>query len=47
MIVPYIVESDAQASALTQSLGERYELLQVPGNPVPAPTVMPSQPAKP
>ena len=30
MIVPYIVESDEQATALTRSLGERLELLELP-----------------
>ena len=31
MIVPYIIESDAQASSLTRSIGEQYQLLDVPG----------------
>lgn len=31
MIVPYIVESDAQATSLTRSLGEQLELLELPG----------------
>lgn len=36
MIVPYIVESDAQATALTRSLGEQLELLELPvQQPVP------------
>ncbi len=35
MIVPYIVESDSQATALTRSLGERYELLELPQSTVP------------
>ena len=30
MIVPYIVESDAQATSLTRSLGEQLELLELP-----------------
>ncbi|MGI8559867.1 MAG: secretin N-terminal domain-containing protein [Luteimonas sp.] len=48
MIVPYIVESDHQATALTRSLGERYELLDLPrtqpapepSRPVPAPAII-------
>ncbi len=46
MIVPYIIESDNQATALTRSLGERLELLELPAmppvparEPVPAPRV--------
>ncbi len=43
MIVPYIVESDEQATALSRSLGQRFELLdlpEVPGNlPAPVPSV--------
>ena len=27
----YIIESDAQASSLTRSIGEQYQLLDVPG----------------
>lgn len=32
MIVPYIVESDSQATALTRALGDRYEMLQLPAS---------------
>jgi general secretion pathway protein D len=39
MIVPYIVESDSQATSLTRSIGERFELLELPaeGAPVASP----------
>jgi general secretion pathway protein D len=48
MIVPYIVESDDQATALTRSLGERYELLQLPNSTVPINIkVVPSTPSPP
>lgn len=47
MIVPYIVESDAQVSALTRSLSDRYELLDMPADPVPVPAPTPSKPVKP
>src|SRR5690606_40403551 len=30
MIVPYIVETDAQATSLTRSISEQYQLLEVP-----------------
>ena len=33
MIVPYIVETDSQATELTRSIGERYELLELPASP--------------
>nr|MDQ3039277.1 hypothetical protein [Pseudomonadota bacterium] len=46
MIVPYIVESDDQATALTRSLGERYELLELPQSTVPV-RVTPSTPLPP
>lgn len=42
MIVPYIVESDSQATALTRSIGERLELVELPVLPPPAP-----EPARP
>ena len=45
MIVPYIVESDSQATALTRSVSERYELLDIPTAPPPPPT--PSVPVQP
>jgi general secretion pathway protein D len=44
MIVPYIVESDSQATALTRSVSERLELLDVPVAPPPAPAPVPSVP---
>ena len=44
MIVPYIVESDQQATALTRSLGDRLELLQLPANTHSAPVREPVQP---
>lgn len=48
MIVPYIVESDDQATALTRSLGERYELLELPNSTVPINIkVVPSTPSPP
>lgn len=43
MIVPYIVESDDQATALTRSLGDRYELLDLPRSTPPV-VVTPSIP---
>ena len=46
MIVPYIVESDDQATALTRSLGERYQLLELPNSTVPV-KVVPSTPSPP
>ncbi|MEO5962325.1 MAG: secretin N-terminal domain-containing protein [Thermomonas sp.] len=46
MIVPYIVESDDQATALTRSLGERYELLELPQSVEPV-RVTPSTPVLP
>lgn len=42
MIVPYIIETDAQATALTRSIGERYETLDLPNTPaelLPVPSV--------
>lgn len=44
MIVPYIVESDQQATALTRSLGDRLELLQLPANTHSEPAREPVQP---
>ena len=35
MIVPYIVESDSQAAALTQSIGDRLNLIDLPAEPAP------------
>ena len=46
MIVPYIVESDDQATALTRSLGERYQLLELP-QPTEPVRVTPSTPVLP
>ncbi|MGV8942518.1 secretin N-terminal domain-containing protein [Thermomonas sp.] len=46
MIVPYIVESDDQATALTRSLGERYQLLELPQSTEPV-RVTPSTPVLP
>lgn len=43
MIVPYIVETDSQAAALTRSIGERFELVELPVSP---PVVEPA-PARP
>lgn len=45
MIVPYIVESDEDATSLTRSLGERLELLELPASGVPA--LQPQEPATP
>lgn len=33
MIVPYIVETDAEALGLTRSIGDRYQMLDLPGSP--------------
>ena len=43
MIVPYIVETDAQATALTRSVGDRYEMLELPSAPVKIPVPQPSK----
>ena len=32
MIVPYIIETDAQASSLSRSIGQSYQLLDIPAN---------------
>lgn len=45
MIVPYIVESDAQAVGLTRSLEARYELLDLPSSRAVPATVVPPPPA--
>ncbi len=48
MIVPYIVESDHQATALTRALGDKLELLQLPvSTPVQAPLQVPAQAPRP
>ncbi|GAB6195016.1 secretin N-terminal domain-containing protein [Lysobacter xanthus] len=46
MIVPYIVESDMQAAALTQSIGDRLDLIELPTRPG-APVVPKPLPARP
>lgn len=46
MIVPYIVENDAQAVGLTRSLESRYELVDLPSN-LPQNVVVPVPPAPP
>lgn len=46
MIVPYIVGSDEQATSLTRSLGNQYDLLQVPVPQEPGPTITPSKPVE-
>jgi general secretion pathway protein D len=38
MIVPYIVESDAQATSLTRSISERFELIDLPASVTPVQT---------
>jgi len=47
MIVPYIVESDEQATALSRSLGQRFELLDLPEVPGDLPAPVPSVPVNP
>lgn len=47
MIVPYIVESDEQATALSRSLGQRFELLDLPEVPGDVPMLVPSVPVDP
>lgn len=44
MIVPYIVESDAQATSLTRSIGERFELIDLPASSGPVAPVTPPAP---
>lgn len=44
MITPYIIESDAQAEELTRSLGQRFELLEMPQGSVAPIRVEPSVP---
>jgi general secretion pathway protein D len=53
MIVPYIIESDNQATALTRALGDRLELLELPVIPPtsvrlqrPEPQAVPEPPAR-
>ena len=46
MIVPYIVESDAQAEELTRSLSQRFELLDLPQTGQPPVQVTPSVPVQ-
>ena len=46
MIVPYIIESDAQADELTRSLSLRYELLDLPYGREPEVPVTPSVPVR-
>lgn len=48
MIVPYIVGSDEQAQSLTRSLGERFQLVELPGvEPAPAaPAASPATPPR-
>jgi general secretion pathway protein D len=45
MIVPYIVESDDQATALTRSIGTRLEMLEIPSAPETPPPLVPSRPS--
>ncbi len=47
MIVPYIIESDEQATALSRSIGQRFELLDLPAVPTNAPAPVPSVPVNP
>ncbi len=47
MIVPYIVESDEQATALSRTLGQRFELLDLPDVPANLPAPVPSVPVDP
>ncbi|RZA22307.1 MAG: type II secretion system protein GspD [Lysobacteraceae bacterium] len=47
MIVPYIIETDTQAEELTRSLGQRFELLELPSTGLPAVQVTPSVPVRP
>lgn len=47
MIVPYIVESDEQATALSRTLGQRFEMLDLPEVPGDVPAPVPSVPVAP
>lgn len=46
MIVPYIIETDAQAEELTRSLSQRFELLEMPETGQPPVQVAPSVPVQ-
>lgn len=47
MIVPYIIESDEQATAISRTLGQRFELLDLPEVPANLPAPVPSVPVDP
>lgn len=47
MIVPYIIETDAQADEMTRSMSQRFELLELPYSGPPPVPVTPSVPARP
>lgn len=47
MIVPYIIETDAQADELTRSMAQRFEMLDLPLPEQPPVPVTPSVPVKP
>ena len=47
MIVPYIIETDAQAEELTRSLSQRFELLELPQTGQPPVQAVPAVPAQP
>lgn len=45
MIIPYIVESHEQATSISQAIIDRMELLDLQGEPAPAPVIIPSIPS--
>ena len=47
MIVPYILETDDQVEELTRSLGQRFEMLELPLTGQPPVQVTPSVPVQP